>query len=175
MFTAFPELKRMCSEVNNYLIENFKMLERMGLDYAKTRNEIITEIGNPEASDQESALKAREYLNRNYIAIENGVNVLGFPLYRCRQEDVNAAIAESDFVIVPSQPDALAETRRPLVLQNDLNTLASDPFIYVTYPWENSTVITPEMFREQDINKRILPSTTHQYPGLPMTTSSGRQ
>ena len=166
MFTAFPELKRMCSEVNNYLIENFKMLERMGLDYAKTRNEIITEIGNPEASDQESALKAREYLNRNYIAIENGVNVLGFPLYRCRQEDVNAAIAESDFVIVPSQPDALAETRRPLVLQNDLNTLASDPFIYVTYPWENSTVITPEMYREQDINKRILPSTTHQYPWL---------
>ncbi|RRC99516.1 hypothetical protein [Prevotella sp. OH937_COT-195] len=166
MFTAFPELKRMCSEVNNYLIENFKMMEGVGSDYVRTRNEIITEIGNPETADQESAMKAREYLNRNYMPIENGVNVLGFPLYRCRQEDVTNAIAESDFVIVPSLPEAMAETRKPLVLQNNLNTLASDPFIYVTYPWDNSTVITPDMYREQDINKRVLPATTHLYPWL---------
>ena len=166
IFTAFPELKKMCNEVNNYLIENFKVMEHVGPDYAKTRLEIISEIGNPEAADQESAMKAREYLNRNYMQIENGVNVLGFPLYQCRQEDVNAAIAQSDFVIVPSQPDALADPRKPLVLQNNLSTLSSDPFIYVTYPWDNSTVITPEMYAEQDINKRILPATTHQYPWL---------
>lgn len=166
VFTAFPELKKMCSEVNNYLIENFKIMERIGPDYAKTRSEIISEIGNPEAADQESAMKARDYLNRNYIQIENGVNVLGFPLYQCRPEDVNAAIAQSDFVIVPSQPDAIADPRKPLVLQNNLSTLASDPFIYVTYPWDNATVITPDMYAEHDINKRILPATTHQYPWL---------
>ena len=166
IFTAFPELKKMCTEVNNYLIENFKAMERLGPDYVKTRLEIISEIGNPEASDQESAKKAREYLNRNYMPIENGVNVLGFPLYQCRQEDVNAAISQSDFVIVPSQPDAMADPRKPLVLQNNLDTLASDPFIYVTYPWDNATVITPQMYAEQDINKRILPATTHQYPWL---------
>lgn len=166
MFTAFPELKTRCSEVNNYLIENFKVMERVGADYAKARNEIIAEIGNPESADPESAMKAREYLNRNYMPVEGGVSVLGFPLYQCRQEDVRDAIAESDFVIVPSQPDAMAEARKPLVLQNNLSTLASDPFIYITYPWDNSTVITPEMYRGRDIDKRILPATTHQYPWL---------
>ncbi|MBQ8047680.1 MAG: hypothetical protein IJ196_07130 [Prevotella sp.] len=156
LFTAYPDLKRFCGEVNRYLIANLPLLS------AGIRGEVLREIGNPAALDMEHVESALTYLESNYTRLDEGVQALGIPFYGARAEDVMAAIEASDFVMVPSQK---TEGPVPLVLQNHLNASPSDPFRYITNPWTDATVITPADYAPSP-EKRVLPATSHEYPWL---------
>lgn len=157
LFTAYPELKKYCAEVNDYLITNLSLLP------LKLRDEIINDIGNPTALDLQSIEKAKTYLTSNYEVSDKGIQALGIPFYGTRPEDIQKAIQDSDFKIVPSRETG--DEPLPLVLQNHLNATMSDPFNYITSPWDDSITITPEMY-ELPPEKRILPATSHEYPWL---------
>ena len=156
LFTAYPDLKKWCGEVNNYLITNFRLIP------AKLQDEIIKEVGNPSAYDYESVEKAKTFLDANFTKMDEGIQALGIPFYCVRAQDIETSIAGSDFMIVPSRE---VNERLPLVLQNHLNAPQTDPFIYISSPWDDSTVITPEDYAVSP-DKRVLPATTHQYPWL---------
>ena len=156
LFTAYPDLKKLCSEVNAYLIANMKLLS------ADMQDEILKEIGNPLVYDVANVEKARSYLETNFDRLDEGVQALGVPFYCARAEDIQAAIARSDFMIVPSRA---TNERLPLVLQNHLNATFIDPFKYITGAWDDTTVIQPEDYALEP-DKRVLPATTHQYPWL---------
>ena len=135
LFTAYPELKRRCGEVNSYLIANLPLLP------TALQNDILKEIGNPAAMDLANADRARAFLEINFMQMEEGVQALGVPFYGARPEDVQAAIAASDFRMKPSRPvDGIV----PLVLQNHLNATQTDTFTYITGTWDDNTVIRPE-------------------------------
>ncbi len=156
MFTAYPELKRFCHEVNNYIIRDFSLLDN------SLRNEIIREIGNPEALDVENEEKAKVFLTSNYDIMEEGVQALDIPFFCARAVDIQKEIAKSDFVIAPSFD--IDETQ-PLVLQNNLNATKSNKFRYVTRDWDDTIVIKPEDYALSP-DKRTLPATRHRYPWL---------
>lgn len=158
IFTAYPQLKQLCGEVNSYLITTFPMLKD------KLRQEILNEIGNPEAMDLENQEKAMQFLNVGYATSEDGIQTLGVPFYCARQEDIQKAIQRSDFRIEPSLKPANGE-KLPLILQNHLNAPASDPFRYITSDWDDMTTIKYEDYAMAP-EKRILPATSHQYPWL---------
>jgi hypothetical protein len=158
LFTAYPDLKRLCGEVNAYLITCFPLLD------ARLQTEILNEIGNPTAMDVENRERAQQYLNVNFAPSEEGIQVLGVPFYCARQADIQAAIQHSDFRIEPSVPQPEGE-KLPLVLQNHLNAPASDPFRYITGNWDDLTTITYADYAMEP-DKRILPATSHQYPWL---------
>ena len=157
LFTAYPELKRYCGEVNSYIIANLQMLP------SKLKEEILIEIGNPAAFDLANVEKARTFLETNYERLDEGIQSLGVPFYGARSEDILAAIAASDFMIVPSRSDI--EDKLPLILQNHLNASQSNPFRYISNAWTDATVIEPESYAVPP-EKRVLPATTHQYPWL---------
>ena len=157
LFTAYPELKKYCGEVNRYLITNFRLLKR------ELQDEILKEIGNPEVMDLTNVERAKGYLDINFVQLDEGIQVLGVPFYCARPEDVQRAIEESDFVIVPSRP--VEGERLPLVLQNHLNAPQTDAFRYITSAWDDATIITPDDYAN-DPEKRVLPATSHQYPWL---------
>ncbi|MBQ6653502.1 MAG: hypothetical protein IJM81_08985 [Prevotella sp.] len=156
LFTAYPELKKYCGEVNSYLIACFPLLDK-GLQAT-----ILTEIGNPSAFDTENAERAKTYLQTTFAQMDEGVQALGVPFYEARLADIQAAIQKSDFMLVPSRQ---VDEQIPLVLQNQLNAMPSDPFTYITGAWNNATVITPDDYRLPP-EKRVLPATNHQYPWL---------
>lgn len=156
MFTAYPELKKLCGEVNNYIIRDFSLLD------SATREEIIKEIGNPEALDLENKDKAKVFLSSNYDVMEEGIQALNVPFYYTRPVDIKKEISKSDFVIYPSLD---VEETLPLVLQNNLNATKSDSFRYITRDWDDSICIKPEDY-SMSLEKRILPATCHQYPWL---------
>lgn len=157
LFTAYPELKRYCGEVNRYLITNFRLLK------PELQNDILKEIGNPEVMDMTNVEQAKGYLDINFTQLDEGIQVLGVPFYCARPEDVQKAIGKSDFVIVPGRP--VDGERLPLVLQNHLNAPQTDPFRYITGAWDDATIITPADYAT-DPEKRVLPATSHQYPWL---------
>ena len=154
LFTAYPDLKKCCGEVNRYLITSFRLLPEA------LQAKILKEIGNPDVLDLLSVERAKAFLDANFTQIDSGVQVLGFPLYCVRQEDVQNQIANSDFVVAPTRDGV--EGRLPLILQNHLNAPQSDPFIYINRPWDDTTVITPADYAPEP-EKRILPATNHQY------------
>lgn len=156
LFTAYPDLKNYCGEVNSYLIANFALLP------PKVQDEITSQIGNPMARDLQSVERAKTYLEATYVLMDGGVGVLGIPFYQTRPEDVQAAIQASDFKIMPSRE---VGGPLPLVLQNHLNASLDDPFMYISSPWTDATIITRADYAEAP-EKRILPATTHQYPWL---------
>lgn len=157
LFTAYPDLKRWCGEVNAYLITCFQMLT------PDLRQEILTDIGNPSSVDLDSRDKALLYLQTNFQPAEDGVQALGVPFWCARKEDTEEAISRSDFRIVPTiKPDG---ERLPLILRNHLGTPQSDPFRYITRPWDDATTITPADY-SMTPEKRVLPATSHQYPWL---------
>ena len=158
LFTAYPVLKQRLEAVNKYLITNFLIL-----NIAQQR-EILQEIGNPQGINEADVEKARNYLESNYETTEEGMEVLGVPLYQSRTEDVMASIGTSDFVILPTRKVPEGEPL-PLVLQNNLNAPATEPFKYITYNWDDSIKIRPEDYAVKP-EQRILPATTHQYPWL---------
>ena len=157
LFTAYPELKNCCGEVNAYLITALPLLP------ASLHNEILNEIGNPAAYDYESIERAKTFLDTTFTKMDEGIQALGVPFYQARAEDVQKAIRESDFKIVPSRDDC--GPLLPLVLQNHLNAPQTDPFKYITSPWTDATVIRPEDYQLPP-EKRILPATSHEYPWL---------
>ncbi len=156
LFTAYPDLKKYCGEVNAYLIANLPLLSQA------LQSAILNEIGNPSAMDLMNVERARTYLVNNYRQMDEGVQALGIPFYSCRPEDVQAAISSSDLKMVPSRP---VDDVVPLVLQNHLNTTQTDIFKYITGAWDDTIVIKPEDYVAVP-EKRILPATTHQYPWL---------
>lgn len=157
LFTAYPDLKKLCSEVNAYLITCFDLLA------PQLRQEILTDIGNPVAMDYENQERALQYLQVRYSPSDEGIQALGVPFYCVRQADIQAAIQDSDFRIEPSiVPDG---EPLPLVLQNHLNAPQTSPFRYITSDWDDLTVIRPEDYAMEP-EKRILPATSHQYPWL---------
>lgn len=156
MFTAYPQLKQLCGEVNAYLITNFTLLQ------PNLRDEILKEIGNPAAMDMANTGKALSFLESNFIFLDEGVQALGVPFYGVRSEDIRKAIYESDFLMMPSRK---VEDVIPLVLQNHLNSTQSDSFKYITGAWDDNTIIKPEDYAVIP-EKRILPATSHQYPWL---------
>lgn len=156
LLSAYPELKKLCKEVNDYIIRDFDLLS------PKLRNEIISLFGNPTAYDPASTEKARTYLQSQLEMIENGVQVLGFPLYNARQADRKEDITKSDFIIVPSRK---TDETLPLVLQNRLNATAQDPFRYIVDNWDDSITIQPDDYALPP-EERILPATNHKYPWL---------
>lgn len=157
LFTAYPDLKKFCGEVNNYLITSLPLLP------AALQNEILKEIGNPAAYDYESIERAKTFLDTTFAKMDEGIQALGIPFYQARAEDVQRAIQESDFKIVPSREDCGSPL--PLVLQNHLNAPQTNPFKYITSPWTDATVITPDDYRLPP-EKRVLPATSHEYPWL---------
>ncbi len=157
LFTAYPELKNLCGEVNAYLITCFDLLS------PQMQREILTDIGTPTAMDLSSQDRALQYLANNYTPADNGMQVLGKPLYCARQTDILEAIQKSDFLINPTiRPTG---ERLPLVLQNHLNAPQGDPFRYITANWDDMITIKPTDYAEEP-EKRILPATSHQYPWL---------
>lgn len=157
LFTAYPELKKCCGEVNNYLITTLPLLPQ------SLQSEILKEVGNPAAYDYENIERAKTFLDATFTKMDEGIQALGVPFYQARAEDIQHAIQESDFMIVPTRKDA--GDRLPLVLQNHLNAPATDPFKYITSAWTDATVIGPEDYAMPP-EKRVLPATTHQYPWL---------
>lgn len=157
LFTAYPDLKKLCSELNAYLITCFDLLS------PNLRQEILTEIGNPVTMDYETRDHALQYLKMCYDLSDEGIQALGVPFYCARQADIQAAIQRSDFRIEPSVvPHG---ERLPLVLQNHLNAPQTNPFRYITSDWDDLTEIRPEDYAVEP-GKRILPATSHQYPWL---------
>lgn len=156
LFTAYPELKKLCGEVNRYLITCFPLLKQ------QLQEIILKEIGNPTALDTESVEKAKTFIESNYSRMDDGVEALGIPFFCARAEDIQAAIQASDFRIVPSRE---VDDCLPLVLQNHLNAPSSDAFRYVTGAWDDSIEIRPTDYAIP-VEKRVLPGTTHQYPWL---------
>lgn len=160
LFTAYPELKNLCGEVNAYLITCFDLLS------PQMQREILTDIGTPTAMDLSSQDRALQFLTNNFTPADNGMQVLGVPLYCARQTDILEAIQKSDFLINPTiRP---AGERLPLVLQNHLNAPLGDPFRYITANWDDMITIKPTDYAEEP-EKRILPATSHQYPWLTAT------
>ena len=157
LFTAYPELKKCCGEVNNYLITSLPLLPQ------NLQSEILKEVGNPAAYDYENIERAKTFLDATFAKMDEGIQALGVPFYQARAEDIQRAIQESDFMIVPTRKDA--GDRLPLVLQNHLNAPATDPFKYITSSWTDATVIRPQDYAMPP-EKRVLPATTHQYPWL---------
>ena len=157
LFTAYPDLKKFCGEINSYLITTLPLLP------AALQNEILKEIGNPAAYDYESIERAKTFLDTSFAKMDEGIQALGIPFYQARAEDVQKAIQESDFKIVPSRDDCGEPL--PLVLQNHLNAPQTDSFKYITSPWTDATVITPDDYRMPP-GKRVLPATSHEYPWL---------
>ncbi len=157
LFTAYPDLKRYCGEVNAYLITCFNLLT------PELQREILTDIGNPVAMDYENQDRALQYLNISYAPSEDGIQTLGVPFYCARQADIQEAIQKSDFRIEPTVRHA--GERLPLVLQNHLNAPQTDPYRYITGNWDDLTVILPNDYAMEP-EKRILPATSHQYPWL---------
>lgn len=156
LFTAWPELKMWCGEVNSYLITT---LPRLTPDL---RQSIVNDIGNPAAMDPAGRDKALQYLQTHYEPIADGVQVMGVPLWCARQADIEEAIAKSDLRIVPTIDDG---GRLPLVLRNNLGAPKTNPFRYITRPWDDATVIKPDDYAMAP-EKRVLPATSHQYPWL---------
>ncbi len=157
LFTAYPELKQLCSEVNDYLIRNFRLLPQ------DTQSDITKNIGNPEALDIDKTDKALNYLNANYDKMEDGVQALGIPFYCARLQDIEEDIAASDFRMQSTKETK--DEKIPLVLQNHLNAPANDTFRYIVDKWDDSIIITPEDYALAP-EKRLLPGTTHQHPWL---------
>ena len=157
LFTAYPELKNLCGEVNAYLITCFDMLSP-GL-----QREILTDIGTPTAMDLSSQDRALQFLSANFERADGGIEALGVPFYCARPADIQEAIQKSDFLIDPTiQPEG---ERLPLVLQNHLNAPQADPFRYITANWDDLIDIKPADYAPEP-DKRILPATSHQYPWL---------
>ena len=164
IFTAYPELKMLCKEMNAYLISCFRLLPQ------DKQTSIVKDIGNPDAFDSANVERARQYLETNYRRMDEGLQILGVPLYTAKAEDINQAIQESDFKIVPDgmMLQKLSESERqrlPLILQNRLNAPATDTFRYVTGPWDDLIEITPADYGVEP-DKRLLPQTSHVYPWL---------
>lgn len=158
LFTAYPDLKKLCSEFNAYLITGFELLA------PALRQEILTDVGNPTAMDYENQDHALQYLQACFDTIDEGIQAIGVPFYCARQADIQSAIQSSDFRIVPSTASH-GEERLPLVLQNHLNAPRTSPFRYITGNWDDLTIIRAEDYAVEP-DKRILPGTTHQYPWL---------
>lgn len=158
LFSAYPELKKLCGEMNAYLIRNFQLLR------VELQNEILRDIANPEAYDVVGGERARSYLTSQFTLLDEGVQVLGIPFYSIRVEDTLSAIASSDFMICPTRTD-VEKTQLPLVLQNNLHTTEHEPFKYITNNWDDSVVIKRDDYA-LPYDKRILPATNHQYPWL---------
>lgn len=156
LFTAYPQLKKQCSEVNKYIIVNFELLD------AGLHHEILKEIGNPSVFDENGKEKAFAYLSSNFQQSDEGVQVLGVPFFELRQEDITRQISESDFIIVPSKQ---VNENLPLILQNHLGATQTDAFKYISGAWDDSITIKEEDYSESP-DKRVLPSTTHVYPWL---------
>ena len=156
LFTAYPNLKNQCEELNSYLITNFSLLSKT------VQDEILREIGNPAAMDLGHVENARSFLENNFMPLDEGIQALGVPFYSARPEDIQQAIAESDFKMIPSRS---VEDVIPLVLQNHLLATQVDSFKYITGTWDDNTQITPVDYAVAP-EKRILPATTHQYPWL---------
>ena len=57
------------------------------------------------------------------------------------------------------------EEHMPLVLQNDLNATAANPWRYITNNWDDAIHITPKDYAMEP-EHRTLPATTHQYAWL---------
>ncbi|MGI6232785.1 MAG: hypothetical protein ACOYJF_08040 [Prevotella sp.] len=157
LFTAYPELKRLCGEVNAYLITSFPLLR------TDLQRQIIEEIGDPKALDLEHQAGALQFLTNNFDTSSEGIQVLGVPCYCVRQADIQTAIQKSDFRIEPTlipQNEPL-----PLVLQNNLNAPITDPFRYITNNWDDLTTFSYKDYALPP-EKRILPATSHHYPWL---------
>lgn len=157
LFTAYPELKQWCGEVNAYLIRAFHLLPD------DTRTQILKDVGNPQAMDLEAKEHARSYLAANLDEVEGGIQALGIPFYCAREQDIEQDIEASDFMMLPSK--AVADEKTPLVLQNHLNATKDDALHYIGRVWDDSIVIRPADYAPAPEN-RTLPGTTHQYPWL---------
>lgn len=157
LFSAYPQLKKLCGEVNSYLITSFELLN------PELQKSILENIGNPSTMDLDQVDKAMAFLQSSFVKMEDGVQVLGCPLYQARQEDVMQEIAQSDFMVEPS--NEVEDEQLPLILQNHLNATASNPFKYVSANWNDTIEIKPEDYAVEP-GKRTLPATNHQYPWL---------
>jgi hypothetical protein len=162
LFGAYPVLRDRLSTVNKYLIQNFNLLANYN---PVLYDEISALTGNPEtATGIEKSNALQEELYKQYTPIENGVSVLGFPLFKMKAENMKASIAASDFVIKPSR--VVDDEHLPLVLQNNLCAPASDPFKYIGDRNWNDQITVPAIPSESDPNNRKLPETNITYPWL---------
>lgn len=157
LFIAHPELKRLCKEVNAYLIRSFALLRD------STKNIILKSLGNPEAMDLDASARARNFISENYDLLEEGVQALGIRFASVRQRDIRKDIEASDFMMRPMKD--VHNEPIPLVLQNHLNAPKDNPYQYITAHWDDSIHITPDCYLRSP-EKRQLPATSYTYPWL---------
>lgn len=158
LFTAYPQLKSLCSEVNEYLITCFSLLS------ADLQQAILANVGNPSVQDTGDAAKALQFLQQSYVLLDGNINVLGVPLYSISPNDILQDILSSDFLIKPTlkQPEG---SKLPLVLSNQFESATGDTYRYVTASWSDKIIIRPVDYSIEP-NKRILPGMSYQYPWL---------
>jgi len=77
LFTAYPDLKKNCGELNAYLIVNFRLLSD------EVRKSILTDIGNPEARDLENVERAKDYLQVNFSPMDEKSAGVGRTIFLC--------------------------------------------------------------------------------------------
>lgn len=156
LFSAYPMLKNVCREMNDYLVRAFPLLPQT------TRNAVETAVGNPCAYDNRSEDMARKYIAAHYDEIEGGVQSIGIPLLCARPKDRIAEIERSDFVMVPTKS---LDGRCPLVLQSDFSATGGKQYRYVTDAWDDSISIPFEAY-SVPIEQRKLPATDLHYPWI---------
>lgn len=161
-FNAFPDTRRKLSPVYDYLLVN--------LEEARTRRPelyaaVQHRVGNPTALDIAGADGLRAALPAvyaEYTAADALPRVLGKPLYTRRAADMLAAVAESDFMLLPSKTVAPGADL-PLVLRRGFVAPDGSSYTYINRPWREDTEVDT---RGLPIGERILPGTAVVYPWI---------
>ncbi|GHT21169.1 hypothetical protein AGMMS4957_09560 [Bacteroidia bacterium] len=164
LFAAYPTLNCI-KEVREYLIQNFKLLDKHNSELYR---KITDEIGNPEtATSDANVRRLQEAIENKYDKFEEeGVSVF-VPLYKRKKADLKQTIQKSDFLILPTYKPKKKGSEDmkdlPLILpNNDLNPIASDPYMYVeNRPWRDSDEIKESIKLGSD---NVLPNTSYSYP-----------
>ena len=158
-FNANPEVRRRLKGVYDYVLVNLEEIRSRNPDlYAR----ITARVGNPHAMRVEAAADLRASLDTGYSPFEGEVRprVLGQPLYMRRDEDTLRGPKESDFLILPSLPQA-EDKPLPLVLRQGFTSPGTEPYIYITRPWSDATLVETGGVEPE---ARVLPGTSVAYP-----------
>jgi hypothetical protein len=160
LFSAFEELD-VLDEVRKYLQTNFALLKRNN----PLLHQQILDAGLDPGKQANDRVELRERIENDYELLD-GVSVLGVPLYKKKKASQKQAIQKSDFLMRPTYKPTDEEGKEedlPLVLPNqDLNPVASDPYVYVENTlWRDSDAMKEAVKMG---SKEKLPNTNYSYP-----------
>jgi hypothetical protein len=156
LFAAFEELN-VLDEVRKYLQTNFMLLKKNNPQL----HQEIEAAGLDPGKQAGNRDELRESIEEIYDLLDNGVSVLGIPLYKKKKASQKEAIQKSNFLMRPTYIPKDEDI--PLVLPNsNLNSVASDPFLYVgNTQWRDSDEMKEAIKKG---SKDKLPNTNYNYP-----------